>query len=229
MLDGFRDMFNNLLSLIEYVGNKIGIDLSGIIQVGKNYISNFFGILKEAVSESMSASARILQGLIEFISGTFTQEWETAWAGIKDVLAGILNGIITLFEAVTNLCRNKINSILDMLQELTSFTLPDWLGGHEFGGIDIPRLDKIKIPRLATGAVIPPNREFLAVLGDQTDETNVETPLSTMVQAFKQAITESGGIGGNQTAVLKIGEQEMGRIIFRLNQDQTQRVGIQVT
>lgn len=229
VLDGFRDTFNNLLSLIEYVGNKIGIDLSGIIQVGKNYISNFFGILKEAVSESMNASARILQGLIEFISGTFTQEWETAWVGIKDVLAGILNGIITLFEAVTNLCRNKINSILDMLQELTSFTLPDWLGGHEFGGIDIPRLDKIKIPRLATGAVIPPNREFLAVLGDQTDETNVETPLSTMVQAFKQAITESGGIGGNRTAVLKIGEQEMGRIIFRLNQDQTQRVGIQVT
>ena len=116
-----------------------------------------------------------------------------------------------------------------MLQELSSVSLPDWSGGDEFGGIDIPRLDKIKIPRLATGAVIPPNREFLAVLGDQTNETNVETPLSTMVQAFKQAITESGGIGGNQTAVLKIGEQEMGRIIFRLNQDQTQRVGIQVT
>lgn len=229
VLDGFRDTFTNLLSLIEYVGNKFGIDLSGIIQVGKNYISNFFGILKEAVSESMNASARILQGLIEFISGTFTQEWDIAWTGIKDVLTGILNGIIALFETVTNLCRNKINSILDMLQELTSFKLPDWLGGHEFGGIDIPRLDKIKIPRLATGAVIPPNREFLAVLGDQTDETNVETPLSTMVQAFKQAITESGGIGGNRTAVLKIGEQEMGRIIFRLNQDQTQRVGIQVT
>lgn len=64
------------------------VDIS-TIQVGKNYISDFFGILKEAVSESMNASARILQGLIEFISGTFTQEWETAWVGIKDVLAGI--------------------------------------------------------------------------------------------------------------------------------------------
>ena len=227
VLDGFRDMFNNLLSLIEYVGNKIGIDLSGIIQVGKNYISNFFGILKEAVSESMSASARILQGLIEFISGTFTQEWETAWAGIKDVLTGILNGIITLFEAVTNLCRNKINSILDMLQELTSFTLPDWLGGHEFGGIDIPRLDKIKIPRLATGAVIPPNREFLAVLGDQKQGNNIEAPAAAIEAAVARGMAQYGG--GNQTAILKIGEQELGRIIFKLNKDQTQRVGIQVT
>ena len=226
VLDGFRDMFNNLLSLIEYVGNKIGIDLSGIIQVGKNYISNFFGILKEAVSESMSASARILQGLIEFISGTFTQEWETAWAGIKDVLAGILNGIITLFEAVTNLCRNKINSILDMLQELTSFTLPDWLGGHEFGGIDIPRLDKIKIPRLATGAVIPPNREFLAVLGDQKQGNNIEAPAAAIEAAVARGMAQYGG--GNQTAILKIGEQELGRIIFKLNKDQTQRVGVQV-
>ena len=227
VLDGFRDMFNNLLSLIEYVGNKIGIDLSGIIQVGKNYISNFFGILKEAVSESMSASARILQGLIEFISGTFTQEWETAWAGIKDVLAGILNGIITLFEAVTNLCRNKINSILDMLQELTSFTLPDWLGGHEFGGIDIPRLDKIKIPRLATGAVIPPNREFLAVLGDQKQGNNIEAPAAAIEAAVARGMAQYGG--GNQTAILKIGEQELGRIIFKLNKDQTQRVGVQLT
>ena len=229
VLDSFRDMTNNLLSLLEYVCGKIGLDISGIIQIAKNYVTNFFAILKDAVSGSVDAFVRVWQGIIEFISGTFSQDWEMAWTGIKDILAGVLNGIITLFENATNLCRNNINNILDLMQELTSFTLPDWLGGHEFGGIDIPRLDKIKIPRLATGAVIPPNREFLAVLGDQTDETNVETPLSTMVQAFKQAITESGGIGGNQTAVLKIGEQEMGRIIFRLNQDQTQRVGIQVT
>ncbi len=168
VLDSFRDMTNNLLSLLEYVCGKIGLDISGIIQIAKNYVTNLFAILKDAVSGNVDAFVRVWQGIIEFISGTFSQDWEMAWTGIKDILAGVLNGIITLFENATNLCRNNINNILDLMQELTSFKLPDWLGGFEFKGINIPRLDKIKLPRLATGAVIPPNREFLAVLGDQS-------------------------------------------------------------
>lgn len=227
VLDSFRDMTNNLLSLLEYVCGKIGLDISGIIQIAKNYVTNFFAILKDAVSGSVDAFVRVWQGIIEFISGTFSQDWEMAWTGIKDILAGVLNGIITLFENATNLCRNNINNILDLMQELTSFKLPDWLGGFEFKGISIPRLDKIKLPRLATGAVIPPNREFLAVLGDQKQGTNIEAPAAAIEAAVARGMAQYGG--GNQTAILKIGEQELGRIIFKLNKDQTQRVGIKVT
>lgn len=227
VLDSFRDMTNNLLSLLEYVCGKIGLDISGIIQIAKNYVTNLFAILKDAVSGNVDAFVRVWQGIIEFISGTFSQDWEMAWTGIKDILAGVLNGIITLFENATNLCRNNINSILDLMQELTSFKLPDWLGGFEFKGINIPRLDKIKLPRLATGAVIPPNREFLAVLGDQKQGTNIEAPAAAIEAAVARGMAQYGG--GNQTAILKIGEQELGRIIFKLNKDQTQRVGIKVT
>lgn len=227
VLDSFRDMTNNLLSLLEYVCGKIGLDISGIIQIAKNYVTNLFAILKDAVSGNVDAFVRVWQGIIEFISGTFSQDWEMAWTGIKDILAGVLNGIITLFENATNLCRNNINSILDLMQELTSFKLPDWLGGFEFKGINIPRLDKIKLPRLATGAVIPPNREFLAVLGDQKQGTNIEAPAAAIEAAVARGMAQYGG--GNQTAILKIGEQELGRIIFKLSKDQTQRVGIKVT
>ena len=227
VLDSFRDMTNNLLSLLEYVCGKIGLDISGIIQIAKNYVTNLFAILKDAASGSVDAIMRVWQGIIEFISGTFSQDWEMAWTGIKDILAGVLNGIITLFEKAANLCMNNINSILDLMQELTSFKLPDWLGGFEFKGINIPRLDKIKLPRLATGAVIPPNREFLAVLGDQKQGTNIEAPAAAIEAAVARGMAQYGG--GNQTAILKIGEQELGRIIFKLNKDQTQRVGLQVT
>lgn len=227
VLDSFRDMTNNLLSLLEYVCGKIGLDISGIIQIAKNYVTNLFAILKDAVSGNVDAFVRVWQGIIEFISGTFSQDWEMAWTGIKDILAGVLNGIITLFENATNLCRNNISNILDLMQELTSFKLPDWLGGFEFKGINIPRLDKIKLPRLATGAVIPPNREFLAVLGDQKQGTNIEAPAAAIEAAVARGMAQYGG--GNQTAILKIGEQELGRIIFKLNKDQTQRVGIKVT
>lgn len=54
-----------------------------------------------------------------------------------------------------------------------------------------------ELPYLAQGAVIPPNSEFLAVLGDQKHGTNIETPLETMVQAFNMALQQSGFSAGN--------------------------------
>ena len=46
------------------------------------------------------------------------------------------------------------------------------------------------IPQLAHGAVIPPNKEFLAVLGDQKSGTNVEAPLPTIKQAVMEALAQ---------------------------------------
>lgn len=47
-----------------------------------------------------------------------------------------------------------------------------------------------EIPALASGAVIPPNRKFLVVLGDQKSGTNVEAPLSTIKQAVMEALAQ---------------------------------------
>ena len=81
--------------------------------------------------------------------------------------------------------------------------------GFEAGAISM------KIPGLATGAVIPANREFVARLGDNTTETEVVSPLSTMKQAFKEALAEMGGINtGNYTAVLEVDGKELGRVLL---------------
>lgn len=49
------------------------------------------------------------------------------------------------------------------------------------------------IPYLAQGAVIPANHEFLAVLGDQTNGTNVEAPLETIQEALAEVLAAQGG------------------------------------
>lgn len=100
-------------------------------------------------------------------------------------------------------------------------------GGNPASRSAMPAISPASVPRLATGAVIPPNREFLAVLGDQKQGNNIEAPESAIEAAVARGMAQYGG--GNQTAILKIGEQELGRIIFKLNKDQTQRVGIKVT
>lgn len=156
------------------------------------------------------------------IAPIFTAEWwrnlgKKAMNGLISGFEGGINGIIKAFESM-------INWIVDGLNKI-SFDIPDWLGGGSFG-INLPRANfgRVKIPRLAKGAVIPPNREFLAVLGDQKQGTNIETPLDTMLQAFKQALSE-GGYGQNQTVVLELDGRELGRTIVRLGKQENNRVG----
>ena len=158
----------------------------------------------------------------ENIAPVFTAKWwldlgKTCINGLIEGFEGGINGIISAFESM-------INWIVDGLNKI-SFDIPDWLGGGSFG-INLPRANfgRVSIPRLAQGAVIPPNREFLAILGDQKQGTNIETPLDTMLQAFKQALSE-GGYGQNQTVVLELDGRELGRTIVRLGKQENNRVG----
>ena len=87
-----------------------------------------------------------------------------------------------------------VNFIIKAINKI-SFDVPDWvpvIGGKKFG-FNLKEVSEVKIPRLAQGGVIPPNSEFMAILGDQKRGTNIETPLDTMIQAFKTALAESGG------------------------------------
>ena len=158
----------------------------------------------------------------ENIAPVFTAKWwldlgKTCINGLIAGFEGGINGIISAFESM-------INWIVDGLNKI-SFDIPDWLGGGSFG-INLPRANfgRVSIPRLAQGAVIPPNREFLAILGDQKQGTNIETPIDTMLQAFKQALSE-GGYGQNQTVVLELDGRELGRTIVRLGKQENNRVG----
>ena len=76
----------------------------------------------------------------------------------------------------------------------------------------IPYLGNSKIPYLASGAVIPPNKEFLAVLGDQNKGNNIETPESLMRRVVRE---EVGNMGRNIYEVpVKIGRKELMRVVI---------------
>ena len=67
----------------------------------------------------------------------------------------------------------------------------------------------------AKGAVIPPNSEFMAMLGDQKSGVNIETPLSTMVDAFKLALNDMGGNTGNrEPIVLQLDGRTVAQVVW---------------
>lgn len=88
----------------------------------------------------------------------------------------------------------------------------------------------LKIPALATGSVIPPNREFLALVGDNKREPEVVSPLSTIRQAVSEALALSGRTGvGNTTVVLEVDGKELGRVIYPSVQGESARLGTSLT
>ena len=215
IINSIKDAWNMFITWLQSKSPM----LAAIFQTYGNFISGLFNSIKLWLS-----------GIIEFISGVFTGDWTKAWEGVKDIFKGIWNGIITSVEYAINFIINGINLLISALNTI-HFEVPDWvplIGGSSFG-ISIPLVSNVALPRLAQGAVIPPNREFLAVLGDQKSGTNIETPLATMVQAFKQAMNDTGGMGGRQiTVVMQLDHRELGRAVYNLNNEETQRVGVKL-
>ena len=193
-------------------------------------LANIFETIGKLFGDQYESWKKILSGLITFISGVFTGDWKKAWNGVLDVLKGIWNLIVGTIEGAINLIIDGINLLISALNKI-QVNIPDWvplLGGRTFG-VNIPPVTRVSLPRLASGAVIPPNSEFLAVLGDQKSGTNIETPLATMVQAFKQAMTETGVAGSRQmTVIFQLDRRELGRTIYQLNNEETQRVGVRL-
>ena len=81
------------------------------------------------------------------------------------------------------------------------------------------------MPYLAKGAVIPPNNKFIAMLGDQTSGTNIETPLATMVQAFETALDNRGGAEDRAPIILQVNGRTMAQVVWDENEKRYKQSG----
>lgn len=157
---------------------------------------------------TVTAITQILGGLIDFISGVFTGDWDRAWKGVQNIFRGIWNGIVGALETALNWIINAINTI--------SFTVPNWIPffGGNYVGFELSPVSLGRLPMLAEGTVVPKTSGmFAAILGDNNKETEIVSPLSTMKQAVKEALNENG----NYTNERMLGElQEIVILMQRL-------------
>lgn len=135
----------------------------------------------------------------EPVTNFFTGMWDgikkaftMAFDFIKKAFKNYVNGWINIVENFINFFVNGINFLIKGINKL-SFDIPEWFpvgGGSKFG-FDIPVIPKVQIPRLAQGAVIPPNQQFAAILGDQKHGRNLEAPEGLIRQIVRE---ETGNV-----------------------------------
>lgn len=164
------------------------------------------------------------------VSKFFTADY---WKALgRRIIDGLLSGLKAAWEAVKTWVANAVSWFGNKFVEAQNSIARSNSGrsggfGTRSGGFGspsrAPSISRISAPALARGAVIPPNKEFLAVLGDQKSGTNIEAPLATMVEAFKQAMAESGG--GATTVVIQLDGKEIARSTVKNINNMTRAAG----
>jgi phage-related protein len=242
LIENATKIYNQVISpIVKWLQETLYPIIVTVINTIWNVVSEVIGFIVDIIGTIIDAC----KGVADFLTGVFTHDWQQAFDGLQEISDSFVNAGIALFEGAVNIIVDLINGLLEyvvvgintVIKALNSisFDVPDWVpfvGGKHFGinlsPLTAPKLPKLSIPRLATGAVIPPNREFLAVLGDQKQGTNVEAPLETIKQAFREALAESGSSGRQMTVVLQVGRRELARTIVELSREEQQRVGMRI-
>lgn len=176
--DAAREDFN------EYLG-----DMSEHLNKFKELfekIGEAFKKVWEAVKNAGLAAWEAIKNAWGAVSGFFSGIWN----GIKSGVVGAMNAVIGAIESAINWIIDAINSFIsginDVIYVVGRVFKQNWSGIGYVGYVSLGR-----IPLLAQGAVVPPNNPFLATLGDNTTETEIVSPLSTIKQALAEALAEA--------------------------------------
>lgn len=156
------DAWSRTQSSSNNVWGGIKNDLLGTWENLRGSAVNAFGMISSAVQNAWD-------GLKE--------STRRAWDGLVNIIKSPVNAVIGVLNSLIRGVATMVNNIAEMLNSL-KIDIPDWVPGIGGGtlGFNIPTWTPGQIPYLATGAVIPPNKEFMAVLGDQKHGNNIEAP-----------------------------------------------------
>lgn len=170
-------------------------------------VKDWFRGLWEKVSSGAVAAWDGIKSAFKSVPEWFQSKFRDAWQKVKDVFSaggriwsGIKEGIENTFRTVVNaIIRgmntiiavpfNKINSMLNTIRNAHFLGISPFQNMWGVNPLPVPQ-----IPMLARGAVIPANRQFLAVLGDQRNGNNLEAPESLL----RQIVREEAGSAGSR-------------------------------
>ena len=177
-------------------------------------VKDWFSGLWEKVASGAVAAWNGIKSAFKSVPEWFQSKFRDAWQKVKDVFStggriwsGIKEGIESTFRTVVNaIIRgmntiiavpfNKINSMLNTIRNAHFLGISPFQNMWGVNPLPVPQ-----IPMLARGAVIPANRQFLAVLGDQRNGNNLEAPESLLRQIVRE---EAGGAGSRYEFIARL-------------------------
>ena len=249
--DAILKIFNTLKTEAEKKWNEIKTAVTDVVENAKKEVEKIFTDLKDAVAgpngifhkligeaedkwnEIKKAITDVVDKLSDKLVGSdgiitkMKKSFIDTITGIKEGIAEPIEGIKSAFNSIGDSAKSAINTAIGALKAI-KIQLPDWdiipasIRGKSWSPGD-------GLNYLAKGAVIPPNHEFLAVLGDQKQGTNIEAPLSTIEQAVRNVLGEQRTVTPSQSnATMVLDGQVFARLVVPHVMDELNRRGYNV-
>lgn len=213
-------VFGVMASIVVGILDHIGLALSGMVQILQILFApviEFLGEMFERVKAKIAEAILSIQGAFGNLAKWFFENvWNPIEAGFGSAMTGIKQGFQKTFDGIKALVKGVVNTIIDYINGMIEgivFGINTVIGSANAvaGLVGLPEIQSVqapKIPRLATGAVIPPNSEFLAVLGDQRSGRNIEAPEALIRQLLREELGNIQadiqiGFGGNLGALVR--------------------------
>ena len=200
LVNGAIAVWNGAVSIWNNIG-PLAATITKAFGVAVNWLTSPIGLVIVAVTALIAIIVLLVKNwdTVKEVAGKVWDGIVSVWNGacdwfkqkVLDPLVsgfkGTVNGIIGFINGLVRTVVDAVNFITSAINSL-SFDVPDWvplIGGKHFG-FNIPAVTAPQIPMLAQGAVIPANREFLAVLGDQRNGRNLEAPEALIRQIVRE-------------------------------------------
>lgn len=197
---------NKTRRFVENIGNK----LRGLA----TKMTTIWGNIKASAHQKWNAIWSTVSGFAERIKNAIVDKFTSVkntvadvFNGMRDAIRSVLNNIIS----VVNGAISKVNGVVSAIE--SAFSFGPWKVPTPFGSKTIgfkatfPRVPTV--PYLAKGAVIPPRSEFLAVLGDQKQGNNIETPEALLRKIVREETAGRQAGGGSYRFTAQINRRTL--------------------
>lgn len=228
-------------SIISTAWNAIKALTSTIWNAIKKTLSGLWSSLKSTASTVFNAIKTKVASVWDSVKNKTSQVWENVTTFVSNKVEAIKNAIINKFNAARDAVKSAFEGIVDFIKAPINQAISivnnavgminNAIGGIEsafsFGPWDVPTPFGTKrigfhatfprigtIPYLASGAVIPPRSEFLAVLGDQKKGNNLEAPESLLRQIVREESGKRQGDGNTYNVTVNASGRKLLDIII---------------
>ena len=211
-LDGLKEVFAKVAETFQEKGDKIQEIISGvgeviaavwnavrpIFELLRSIVSSVFTFIGNLIGNVVGAAIDVLHGLIDFIAGIFTGDWDRAWNGIKEIFSGIWDGIKGIATSIWNFLKDIWNKIKDdvigIWNSIKGFVSNLWTGIKDTAS-SIWNSIKSTVLNVVNGIKTGVSNAFNAV---KTAITNVMNSIKSKISGIWNGIvsTIKGAING---------------------------------
>lgn len=193
--DYIATIWNNWLSpFVNFISDTLGPVFNTVLRNIQSIFETVFRVIGDVVGGILKSFG----GLIDFITGVFSGNWEKAWNGIKDFFGGIWDGIWGIIKGFVNLIIDGINLLWTGIYTVVAAIvntiggIADVIGsifGQEWGW-SMPN-EPVLIPHLATGGLV--KAPTLAVVGDNAGANSGNPEVIAPLSKLQGMINTSNG------------------------------------